>query len=113
MAWRRGQPYSQDLRDRIFAAVDDGSDVAEVAELFKVDRSYIYKALLRRRLTGETRARPQRCRLEPKLAPYHASRREWRRFLMRRSRNCGLGCLRPTGSRRVLVECGRRSIGSG
>jgi transposase len=68
---RRGQAYSQDLRDRVFALVDEGREAAEAAELLKVDRSYIYKALIRRRLTGETSARPQRCRLEPKLAPYH------------------------------------------
>src|SRR5882724_12037449 len=71
MSWRRGRPYSQDLRDRVLAAADEGMAVAEAAEQFQVDRSYIYKALIRRRLTGETGARPQRCQLRPKLAPYH------------------------------------------
>jgi transposase len=71
MAWRRGQAYSQDLRDRVLAAIDEGVEVAEAAELFKVDRSYVYKALIRRRLTGETSARRQRCHMEQKLAPYH------------------------------------------
>ena len=70
MAWRQGQAYSQDLRDRVLAAVDEGMAVSEAAELFKVDRSYIYKALIRRRLTGETSARRQRCHMEQKLAPY-------------------------------------------
>lgn len=71
MAWRQGQAYSQDLRDRVLAAVDEGMAVSEAAELFKVDRSYIYKALIRRRLTGETSARQQRCHMEQKLAPYY------------------------------------------
>ena len=71
MGWRQGQAYSQDLRDRVLAAVDEGMVVSEAAELFKVDRSYIYKALIRRRLTGETSARQQRCHMEQKLAPYH------------------------------------------
>ena len=71
MSWRRGQPHSQDLRDRVLAAVDEGMAVAAVARLFKVDRSYIYKVLARRRLTGETTARPQRGHVARKLAPYH------------------------------------------
>jgi transposase len=57
MGWRRGQAYSLDLRSRVLSAVDEGMDVGDAAELFKVDRSYIYKALIRRRLTGETTAR--------------------------------------------------------
>ena len=71
MSWRRGQPHSQDLRDRVLAAVDEGVAVAAVAKLFKVDRSYLYKVLARRRLTGETAARPQRCHMAHKLTPYH------------------------------------------
>jgi transposase len=73
MSWRQGQPHSQDLRDRVLAAVDEGTAIAAVAALFRLDRSYIYKALARRRLTGETAARPQRCHLPRKLAPYHAA----------------------------------------
>jgi len=53
MAWRRGQGYSQDLRDRVLAAVDGGLGAYRVAELFSVSVSYIYKALDRRRTTGE------------------------------------------------------------
>lgn len=71
MSWRRGQPYSQDLRDRVMAAVDGGMGVYEVSPLFKVSVSYIYKAQARRRRTGETTARPQRCQLGRKLAAYH------------------------------------------
>ncbi len=71
MSWRRGQPYSQDLRDRVMAAVDGGMGVYKASPLFKVSVSYIYKAQARRRRTGETTARPQRCQLGRKLAAYH------------------------------------------
>ncbi len=55
MTWRTGQAYSQDLRDRVLAAVDGGLRVREAAPLFRVSVSYIYKALERRAATGETR----------------------------------------------------------
>jgi transposase len=65
-----GKPYSQDLRERVIAAVDGGARVAEVAATFRVDVSYIYKVLIRRRLTGETMARTGRAGRKPKLAPH-------------------------------------------
>ena len=71
MSWRRGKAYAQDLRERVLAAVDDGLAVAKIAALFKVSVSYIYKVRLRRRRTGETTARPQRCHLDRALAAYH------------------------------------------
>ena len=71
MSWRQGQAYSQDLRERVVAAVDGGMAVREAAPLFRVSIAFIYKALIRRRRTGETTARPQRCHLEPKLAGYY------------------------------------------
>ena len=52
MEWRQGQPYLQDLRDRVLAAVDGGMAVRRVAPLFGVSVADIYKALIRRRLTG-------------------------------------------------------------
>jgi hypothetical protein len=55
MGWRPGQAYSQ--RERILAAIDGGMSVREAARLFRVSISYIYKALIRRRLTGEAAAR--------------------------------------------------------
>ena len=50
MGWVSGQAYSDDLRARVLAAVDRGGRVYEVARLFEVSVSYIYKALARRRL---------------------------------------------------------------
>src|SRR5450755_2374942 len=54
MGWVSGQAYSDDLRARVLAAVDRGGRVYEVAPLFEVSVSYIYKALARRRLGIET-----------------------------------------------------------
>src|SRR5262245_30309159 len=65
-----GKPYSQDLRERVLGAIDDGGDAYEIAPLFNVSVSYIYKVLGRRRTTGETTARSQRHGPLPKLAPY-------------------------------------------
>jgi len=56
MAWRQGQSYSEDLRRRVLAAVDGGLAVRSAAAVFRVSVSYIYKALIRRRRTGETSA---------------------------------------------------------
>jgi transposase len=59
------------LRERVLAAVDGGLPAKTAAERFGVSVSFIYKALKRRRLTGETTARRQRNQQELKLAPYH------------------------------------------
>ncbi len=67
MQWQRGKTYSQDLRERVFALCDAGGAVGEIAEALCVSISYVSKALSRRRETGETSARPQRCHVLPKL----------------------------------------------
>ncbi|HSA67040.1 MAG TPA: IS630 family transposase [Methyloceanibacter sp.] len=64
------QPYSQDLRERVMSVVDDGTAVRVVAPLFRVSVSYIYKALGRRRATGETTARRSGGAPKPKLADH-------------------------------------------
>ena len=66
-----GKPYSQDLRERVLGAMDDGGDAYEIAPLFNVSVSYIYKILGRRRTMGETTSRSQRHGPLPKLAPYN------------------------------------------
>jgi transposase len=71
MAWKSGQSYSTDLRSRVLAAIDGGSSARATARLFQVSVSYIYKALGRRKATGETEARPQRNHQELKLAAHH------------------------------------------
>src|SRR5215207_9772604 len=67
MGIEMGRPYSQDLRDRVLSAVDGGMRPADVAELFEVDVSYIYKVLIRRRTTGVTTSLPWAAGARPKL----------------------------------------------
>jgi transposase len=76
MLWQRGKAYGQDLRERVFAASDEGTPVGVIAEMLFVSISYVSKALGRRRDTGETTARPQRCHVPPKLKPYHGAIRK-------------------------------------
>jgi len=52
-----GEAYSEDLRQRILKAVDKGLAVRQVARLFEVSTSFIYKAFIWRCTTGETGAR--------------------------------------------------------
>lgn len=70
MHWTSGRAYSQDLRDRVMAAVDAGEAVRAVAPRFGVSVSYIYKALIRRRQSGEVCARSTRGRPPRKLAAH-------------------------------------------
>ena len=62
--------YSQDLRDRVLAAVDGGLRVYAAAPLFRVSVSYIYKALGRRRASGDVTAHKSGGGPKPKLAAY-------------------------------------------
>src|SRR6266568_3348854 len=39
--YHRGKTYSQDLRERVFAASDDGERVGEVADLLRVSVAYV------------------------------------------------------------------------
>jgi transposase len=77
MLYQRGRAYSQDLRERVFAASDDGERVGEIAELFRVTVGYVSKALTRRRTTGETTVRAQHGHKLPKLAPFYAAIRAY------------------------------------
>ena len=67
--WRRGRSYAQDLRSRVLAAVDGGMAVRQAAPLFRVSVSYIYKALIRRRATGDSNANRNRGHRPRKLSP--------------------------------------------
>ena len=71
-----GAPYSQDLRERVISVVDGGMGAYEAAPLLRVSVSYIYKALGRRRKTGETTARPSGRGPAPKLAPHDDALRQ-------------------------------------
>jgi transposase len=65
-----GRAYSQDLRERVMAAVDSGTGAYAAASIFLVSVSYIYKVLGRRKRTGQTRARPWAGGPKPKLVAY-------------------------------------------
>src|SRR5690606_6626962 len=54
---------------RVLAAVDDGMPVREAAVIFKVSVAYIYKARIRRRLTGDAGINRNRGRPPRKLSP--------------------------------------------
>jgi transposase len=78
MLWQRGRAYSQDLRERVFAAWEAGLRVGEIAEQLLVSIAYVSKALGREQRTGERTVRPQRCHITPKLAGHALGRLgEW------------------------------------
>ena len=61
-------PYSNDLRERIVAAVDRGEhSLREIARLFSVDRSFLVRLLQRRRATGSIQPKPHGGGASPKL----------------------------------------------
>ena len=71
MIWSLGKAYSQDLRERVFALSDGGGAVGHVAKRLCVSVSCVSKALSRRRATGETAGRAQRCHVPLKLRDLH------------------------------------------
>src|SRR6202035_1473389 len=73
MAWRQGQSYSEDLRARVLGAVDGGMAARAAASVFRVSVSYIYKALIRRRRTGEVSASSRRGHRPRKLTATQAA----------------------------------------
>ena len=99
-----GKPYSQDLRERVIAAVDTGTGAYVAAPLFQVSVSYIYKALIRRRKTGEVTARRSGGGPKPKLPSPSCTRCGRTRHHARRI--AGLATRRAQGQRqhRVSVE---------
>jgi transposase len=74
MTWRRGQTYSQDLRDRVLAA--DHLTARQAAERFAVSISYVIKARQRRARTGAVTPRPQKPPIARKLVPLHGALRD-------------------------------------
>ena len=54
MSWKRGQAYSQDLRDRVLEAE---GPIRGVAERFGVSASFVAKATSRLRRTGQRTAK--------------------------------------------------------
>lgn len=71
MAWRRGQTYSQDLRERVLAA--DTLTARQAAERFGVSVSYVVKARQRLARTGASTPRPQKPCVARKLVHLHGA----------------------------------------
>jgi transposase len=68
-SWRRGQAYSQDLRERVLAA--GALSARAAAARFGVSVSYVVKARQRRDRLGEMTPGPQRSWTLRKLAAHH------------------------------------------
>ena len=67
MAWRRGQAYGQDLRDRVLACGD--LTLAQAAARFDVSRSYVSKVRARLRELGDASPGPQHNHVPLRLEP--------------------------------------------
>jgi hypothetical protein len=66
MAWRRGQAYGQDLRDRVLSA--EGEPIREVAERLSVSPSYVVKVRARLRCQSACKRDPgSACKRDPLL----------------------------------------------
>jgi transposase len=74
MAWRRGQPYGQDLRDRVLACRD--LTLVQAAERFGVSRSYVSKIRARLREHGDAAPGPQHNHVPLRLEPLMSAVRE-------------------------------------
>lgn len=70
-SWRRGQAYSQDLRERVLAVNE--LSARQVAERFGVSVSYVVKARQRRDRHGQLTPGLQRSWTPRKLAEHHAA----------------------------------------
>src|SRR6266702_2681568 len=64
--------YSQDLRERVLRAVDQGYQRADIIKLFGVSRATIKRYLKRRAETGEVKAKSHPGRPPKKFAPLQA-----------------------------------------
>ena len=64
--------YSEDLRERVVRAVDQGRPRAQIVQLFGVSRASIKRYLKQRRETGKLAPKPIPGRPPKKLAPLQA-----------------------------------------
>jgi transposase len=70
------KPYSQDLRERVIAAMEGGLRTCACARLFQVSASYVSKVMGRKLSTGETTARPLGRGPKAKLLEHHDALRQ-------------------------------------
>ena len=74
MSRRRGQPYSQDLRDRFVASGDE--PIRSVAERLSVSPSWVWKVRSKFRCNGDAGPGPQHNQIRPRLEPIYDDLRE-------------------------------------
>ena len=68
-------PYSQDLRERVVRACDEGGGTRRhIADLFGVSTAWVRRLLQRRRQTGSFAARPHAGGPPPKMDPGRCER---------------------------------------
>ena len=113
MVWRQGQSYSEDLRARVLAAIDGGMAARSAASVFRVSVSYIYKAVIRRRRTGEVSASSRRGHRPRKLMPAQEAALATHIAPIRIShwRRCKPGWRASTRCGSRTGRCGRPSTG--
>ena len=69
------KPYSQDLRERVVRACDEGRGTRQqIADLFGVSTAWIRRLLQRRRQTGSFAAKPHAGGPPPKMTPERRGR---------------------------------------
>jgi len=69
--------YSQDLRDRILRAIEEGAGDQEVAKRYGVHRCTVWRYRTRYQESGESEARKQGGRRVAKLAGHEEVLRQW------------------------------------
>lgn len=74
MRKRRGQPYSQDLRDRVVVSGDE--PIRSVAKRLSVSPSYVSKVRSKYRRTGDAAPGPQHNHIRPRLEPIYGALRQ-------------------------------------
>ena len=97
MLWQRGKAYSQDLRDRVFAAAAAGMPVGRIAAMLFVSGPYVSKVLIG--VIAPAKLRPGHSVVTSRPSWATITRRSgsgWRPNPMRRSRSFGAGCSRRT-----------------
>ncbi len=69
---KKGKPYSEDLRERIFAAYQAGEGtMREVAKRFKVSCTLVNELVQRNKNTGSIAVKPHGGGAKAKLTPEH------------------------------------------
>lgn len=69
--------YSQDLRDRVLAALERGDGPTEIARRFEVSRDFVHEVKNRFEREGLRDSRPQGGHRRSRVAPFEPLLRQW------------------------------------